>query len=389
MSATATVDDAYLKRIGAFGRPLSEGTTPLEKTQKNRLERERQTALREVASLSRFSPESIKGMWDYHEQYGDLSVKKLSESVAESTMPQLLRYGVSAFMFDAYAAVPTIYPDLVRVVQSGGAEELYAPLYGPELPQAIAPGQEYGDSRLMGLDVHVPNSKYGRLLSVEKELISDDQTGQIVTRSADMGERMRYVEEAQVIQAIKAGGPQGYTTAIGNLAASPGQISQPMIEAADIALQQMTDPLGNLMLVMPDTILVGPSDKFTAAVLLQSSLQPSVPGAAGQTASTASSGSTGWTMAVNPLQGLYSLKVSRFMNLTAGYQPTTGLDSTHGSWFLMETKKSAVFQDRTALAVVQEAIDSGGSFEKDVYRYRVDRRFAAAVIEARYIYRGN
>ena len=76
---------------------------------------------------------------------GDLSIRKLSEAVSETQLVSLLRYGVQNFLFDAYAQVNVIYPDLVRVVQSGGAEELYAPLYGPELPKKVAPGQEFGD----------------------------------------------------------------------------------------------------------------------------------------------------------------------------------------------------------------------------------------------------
>jgi hypothetical protein len=376
--------EAYLRAIGAFGRPLSEGRkTDVEEQHRYHLKRSETRALKEVAAKTHFPAEEVQALWKAA-KYGDMSIRKLSEAVSEFQLPQLLRFGVQNFLFDGYASVPVIYPDLVRVVQSSGAEELYAPLYGVELPKNIAPGQEFGDSRLQGLDVHVQNLKRGRMLTVERELVDDDRTGQIVTRAGQLGERMRYVEEQDVILAITGG---SYTTAIGNITgtglATPayGQLSQPLIEAADIALEGMLDPLGNKMLVLPDTLLVSSADKFNAAKLLQSALQPSVPGAAGQTANTASSGGTGWTMTVNPLQGLYNLKVSRFM-------PTTGgLDGIHGQAYLMEAKKSLVFQDRDALEVVQEAANSGGSFERDLYRYRARRRYAAALIESRYVFR--
>lgn len=377
------ITDAELRAAGVFGTVLVEdgrnpvGTTRLQERQRNNLERSRLRVLKEVASGTRFPQEDVKGLWDYADRYGDLSIRKLSESVAETQLPQLLRFGVQNFLFDGYAAVPTIYPDLVRVVQSGGAEELYAPLYGVELPQTLAPGQEFGDSRLQGLDVHVPNTKKGRMLTIERELVDDDRTGQIVTRAGQLGERMRYVEEQDVIAAITGA---TYNTTIGNLNSGGGQLAQANIESADIALEEMTDPLGNKMLVMPDTLLVSSADKFNAAKLLQSALQPSVPGASGQTASTATSGGTGWTMTVNPLQGLYNLKVSRFL------ATSNGVDGTHGKAFLLEAKKSIVFQDRDALEVAQEATNAGASFERDVYRYRVRRRYAAAVIESRYLY---
>lgn len=370
------VNDAYLKQIGAFGHTLREGDSELEKRQRNQLERSRVRVLKEVAAGTRFAADDIKGIWEYQDKYGDMSIKKLSEAVAETQLPQLLRFGVQNFLFDGYAAVPVIYPDLVRVVSSGGAEELYAPLYGVELPKLLGPGQEFGDSRLQGLDVHVPNGKRGRMLSVERELVDDDRTGQIVTRAGQLGERMRYVEQQDVTNAITGA---SYTTAIGNLNSGGGQLSQPFVEAADIALTEMLDPLGNKMLVNPDTLLVSVADKFNGAKLLNSALQPSVPGASGQTASTASSGGTGWTMTVNPLQGLYNLKVDRFM-------PTAGINSGFGKAFLLEAKKSIVFQDRDPLEVMQEAANAGASFERDIYRYRARRRYAAAVIESRYLY---
>ena len=70
-------------------------------------------------------------------------------------------------------------------------------------------------------------------------------------------------------------------------------------------------------------------------------------------------------MTTNPLQGLYTPKMSRFLSSNGG------LDGTHGHAYLLEAKKGIVFQERTALQVMQEAHNAGASFERDVYRYRV------------------
>jgi hypothetical protein len=48
-----------------------------------------------------------------------------------------------------------------------------------------------------------------------------------------------------------------------------------------------------------------------------------------------------------------------------------------------------VFQDRDPLELLMEARDSGMSFERDEYRWRVRRRYATDVIEYLYIYAGN
>lgn len=313
-----------------------------------------------------------------------LSVKKLREAVAESAFPTLLRSGVQNFLFDGYEQVAVIYPDLVRVVNSDKYEELYAPLYGAELPKQVNRGQKFEGSRLQGADVRLPNVKFGRMLEVERELVDDDQTGQIIQKASNMGERMRYVEELAVMNAILNA---TYTTAIGNVNSGGSRISQATIENASVALEEMRDPLGQLIMVQPDTILVSPSDKFEGAKLLQSALQPSVPGAANQTAGTATGGMTGWTMTMNPLQGLFALKVSRFLPSKAS--AVKGLDGVNGAAFLMQSKKSLVFQDRDPLEVQQEATNAGESFARDEYRWRVRRRFNTAVIESRYLYRIN
>jgi Mu-like prophage major head subunit gpT len=313
-----------------------------------------------------------------------MSVKKLREAVAETSFPTLLRSGVQNFLFDGYEQVAVVYPDLVRTVNSDKFEELYAPLYGAELPKQVNPSQRFEGSRLQGLDKRLRNIKFGRMLEIERELVDDDQTGQIIQKASTMGERMRYVEEMSVMNAILTA---PYTTTIGNVNSGGGQLSQANLEAATIALHLMKDPLGQLIMVQPDTILVSPSDEFNAAKLLQSALQPSVPGAAGQTANTASSGGTGWTMTMNPLQGLFGLKVSRFLPSSVG--STKGLDGTHGAAILMQSKKSLVFQDRDPLEVAQEAQNAGESFTRDQFRWRIRRRFNTAVIESRYLYRIN
>jgi len=302
----------------------------------------------------------------------DEAARELREAGAPSSLGQLFRYGIQQFMFDAYKTVPVVYPDIVQLRPSSNRQEWYAPLYGAEPPTEVAPGAPFDDSRIEGLDVTLVNKKVGRLVTMERELFDDDQTGQIVQRASKTGERVRYKEEQDVMSAIENA---TYTTAIGNRPATFGALSQSTLEAADIALMRMKDPLGNFMLVMPALLLVSTADKFNAAKLLNSTLQPSVPGQAGETASTASSGLTGWTMTINPLQGLYQLAVSRFLTLN--------------KWFLMEPRTSIPFQERDPLEIVQEMPLSGMSFSNDIYRWRVRRRYQVAVIESRYIYRGN
>ncbi len=297
--------------------------------------------------------------------------EKLREATPASALGQLYRFGVQQFMFDAYKSVPVVYPDIVSVIPSSNRQEWYAPLYSPELPDELAPGAPFGDSRVQGLDTVLINKKVGRIFSMPREAMDDDQTGQLAKRPAKMGERVRYKEEFDVMAALRGA---TYSSTIGNAPASNVALGQAALEAADIALQKIRDPFGQRILVMPSYLLVSTTDKFNAAKLLNSALQPSIPGGSGETIGDAASGQTGWTMTVNPLQGLYKLGVSRFLGA--------------GDWFLLEERTSIPFQERDPLSVVQEDPNSGKSFENDLNRWKNRRRYQVAVLESRYICAG-
>jgi len=324
---------------------------------------------------------------------------QLREAIPETAFGQLLRAGIQNIANQWYKNVPVIYPDLVQEVASDKRQEWYAPLYRPQLPKQVNNGGEFEESNMKGVDREIVNFKFGRIESFERELFDDDQTGQIKTRAGQMGENVKILEEIYVAGKLSGAAftfgditvpASDYTTtdstgaavngvysvAVGNRPVAFGALGQTTLESADIALHNMLDPLGNRMMVLPNTLVVSTADKFNAAKLLNSTLQPSVPGTAGSTTiSNAPSGATGWTNTVNPLQGLYDLKVNRFL--------------TSGSWYLMEAKKGLIFQRRDALEVVQELPASGQAFSQDAYRFRTRVRFGVEWVECRFTYQGH
>lgn len=309
----------------------------------------------------------------------------LREANAETSFGQLLRYGVQHYLFDAYQQVETVMQSLYESRPSNNRQEWYAPLWGAEVPEDVDAGGKFSDSRIRGLDVVVENKKVGRMLSIERELVDDDQTGQIVQRASLLGQRMRYKEELDGILELinakdKSTGAElaGYTTGIGNKGTNAA-LSMAELEAAAIALRKMKDPLGNFMLVNADTVAAGPDEEINLYKLLNSAYQPAVPGAAG-TGIDASSGQTGWTLTTNWLQGKYTPVISTFF----AHADVNGA----GYWYVMQAKRGAVFQERDPLEVVQENPLSGQAFEYDSYRYRVRRRYKHKVIEPRFIYQG-
>jgi len=316
---------------------------------------------------------------------------RLREANAESAFGQLLRAGIQTYALNAYNTVPVVYPDLVTEVSSKRYQEFYAPLYRPNLPKLVQRGQKFQDNPIAGLDRVLTNFKFGMLESFERELFDDDQTGQIKNRASQMGENFKIMEEIYVMGKIIGTGhtvqgvevppditfsdtvPVGatgngtYNTGKGNRPATFARLQQTTLESADIALMNIQDPLGNKFLVSPNTLLVSSTDKFVAAKLLNSTLQPSVP--------SATAGSTGYVMTINPLQGLYKLLVSRFLTTKA--------------WILGDPKKCLVFQRRDPLEIVQEHPASGQSFEIEAYRFKSRSRLEVGMIDSRFLWEGN
>lgn len=316
---------------------------------------------------------------------------RLREANAESAFGQLLRAGIQTYAINSYQTVPVVYTDLVTEIASRRFQEYYAPLYRPNLPKKVDRGQEFQDNPVVGLSRVLTNVKFGMIESFERELFDDDQTGQIKNRASQMGENFKIMEEIYVILKVTGAGgvvqgvqvdpdvsfsdvvPAGatgngtYNTSKGNRSAAFARLSQANLETADINLMSITDPLGNKFLVSPNTLLVSTLDKFVGAKLLNSTLQPSVP--------SASQDATGFTMTINPLQGLYKLLVSRFLPAK--------------SWYLGDFKKALVFQRRDPLEILQENPASGVSFSAEVYRFKSRSRFEVGIVESRFIYQGD
>lgn len=324
---------------------------------------------------------------------------KLQEA-AETTFGNFLRLGINAMAADyfAWAGGDTVFQDLVDERPSRSYAEFYGPMYGGQLPKPVERSGRYASSYFKGTDSMIVNLKFGRLYEFEQELWEDDKTGQIRQRAAEIGQGMRIVQEMWFTARL-TGAAQTFPEDItvpeptvlsqvyrsnlfsateGNQAAAAGtRLSQPALEEASIAMMKARDPLKNRILTKMDTLVVSIDDMFTAAKLINSTLQPSTPGTssqvlAGNTVAAGPNagvpgGSTGWINTINPLYGLYKLKVARY------------LPKYH--WYLGQAKKGIIFQNREPMSVVQENPTSGESFSHDVLVFRVKARWEMDWIE--------
>lgn len=304
-------------------------------------------------------------------------IADLYEANAETTFGFLLRGAVQEFANDAYNDLPVIYPNFVTEVTSRRRSETYGGLYRPALPKQVDAGEKFQDTSFKGFEREIVNYKFGHIETFERELFDDDQTGQIRSRSANLGEGFRIFEEIYVLSRLfgLARSEEGvevpastynsgnvFTTTIGNRPATFGVLSSTTLEAAHVALRGIKDPLGRKFLVIPTVLIVSPVDEFKAWTLINSPWQ------AWNTTNTLSH-------MVNPLQGRYTPYASPFVPSYA--------------WMIGDPKRGFVYQRRDPMEIVQENPQSGNSFIQEVYAFRARERFEADWIEPRFCYLGN
>lgn len=349
---------------------------------------------------------------DFPVQRNDFSWKSVAqkfgttikEADSSSLFTQVLRAGVQTLVNSAYQVVDTSYEEWVHVVPSSKDTELYAPLHGISFLREIGAGEKYPEAHAAGLDIKLKNRKYGTSYAIQKELLEDDQTGQFNQQASLMGEYAKLAHEVLCMAKLasvsgaayadmsvpasetKPSDEANYPRATSAAPLVGGGATRPVtftaltgaaIQSGLIALMNQKNKLGLKMMVRPDRLIIGPQYQFDAKVLLNSAWYPSVP--------SATAGATGWTNSENVLKGIVDLTVSRFM-----FKNNGTVDGSSNAWYLVDSKVPwFVLQVRQGAEVQQENPQSGDSFEKDEFRFKVSLRGNADYIDPRFSWQGN
>jgi phage major head subunit gpT-like protein len=346
-------------------------------------------------------------------KFGHPSVDScLREADSATSFTQVLRAGIQQAVNASYETVPTTWETWAHTVNSERDTELYAPLHGISFLREVGKQEIFSESYAAGLDIKLQNRKYGQIFSVERELLEDDQTGQFAKMSGLLGEYAKYCWE--VIAYAKLAGtfsgsvkanyqgliipntetqPSNETNYPYAAATAPFQgggynkpasftiLGQTGIQNGFIALMGQKNLLGLYMNVNPNRLLISPVNRFAAAILLNSSFYPSVTGTV--------AGTTGAPFAINPIESIASLTISRFMftNLSGSVGQVS--PNSH-AWYLVDDSKPFFeMQIRESASIMQEAPNSGESFNRDVIRFRLVQRGNGDFIDPRFVWQGN
>ncbi|MBL0233235.1 MAG: hypothetical protein IPQ08_06180 [Chitinophagaceae bacterium] len=319
--------------------------------------------------------------------------RSLREANSELQFGQLLRAGVQNIFNDIYQSVEVTYDAAVREAGSNKRQEFYAPLERAGFPKRVERGAPFPETSFKGLDLELINLKWGVMLAIEKELIDDDMTGQIVQRAQQLAENARIFENAYVWTRMfnksgvsldgeplplsstyatpyadaTAGGIHGSGRGVNSLAtASSARLSQSSIQAGWILAKKMLDQSGRPMAVLPSILAVSPQDIFFAETLMGSDYNPSKASTA-----TGDDGKVSGNMSINPIKQLVGIVADRFI-------------ADYGA-MLIDAGKGFVFQRRDATELVQENPTSGPAFSQEVFRYKERARWEADFIDPKFM----
>ena len=331
--------------------------------------------------------------------------RKMREAASLNGFPQLARAGVQvAFNNAVMAYTDTTYGEWTHTIASDKDTELYAPLHGISFLQERGPNGKFIETSIAGLDLSLKNREFGQILSIDQNLLDDDQTGQLAQLAGELAEWTQLLKEvwaygklasvsgmsyaglnipisetkpsyesnypyAQASAPLKGGGfnrPASFTT-----------LTQAAVQTGIITLLSQLNLLGLKMVVSPKLLTVSPAHQFDAAILMQSSLNPSQVGT--------SSGVIGGAYSINPIKTILDVNVSRFVFNNSGV--ATG-NST--AWYIMDkTHPWFVDQEREPGSVIMENPESGESFDRKVVRHRLDIRLNMDFIDPRFIWLGS
>lgn len=325
--------------------------------------------------------------------------KKLRESDSVTAFPGVLRAGVQSIVNSIYETVEVTFSDWAHAVTSTKLEELYAPIQGIGFPSQVGEAEVYPEVGAAGLDIKLRNRKFGTMLSVNKELMEMDQTGQFQKQAGLLGEYAKQVLEVYCYGKLASVSGAKYanisipvsetkpadeatypwsTSLVGggsNRPAAYASLNQAELQKGIIALMNQLNILGLKMSVNPRRLLISPHYRFDAAVLLNSGWYPT----------GATAGSTGSVGAINPLQGILDLTTSRFM-----FDHTGSVNADSKAWYIVDDSKPFfVCQVHTPAEVMLENPASGQSFDRDIVRFKLRTIANADFIDPRFAYRGS
>jgi hypothetical protein len=320
---------------------------------------------------------------------GSYGFKEAGDAVDTSVFSNITGQIVYNAILEPGKSPALVLTNLVRTIPTSLLDgEKIAGITGiGDLAETVAEGAEYPHVGLGEDYINTPaTEKKGAIVSLTKEAIFADRTGDLLNQAQRLGEFLAINKEKKLADMIgdvnvtthrykwkgtsyaSYGAPAsgGWT----NLKGSNGLTDWSNIDAAVQLLNEMVDPFtGEPILMVANQILVCPEKEMAAKRILNATEIRVGDGAS----------STTQTVAANPVSGQYQLASSIFLKnrLVAASQVGT-------NWYIGDFNKAFGFMEVFPLTVVQAPANSHEDFHRDIVsQYKASYRGAAVVLNPR------
>lgn len=312
--------------------------------------------------------------------------KDFKEAMSTSAFPKITGALINKKVQEAYDLEYGIGDMLVTKVQSSVKDETIVGFGADNAMKEVAEGIDYEEGSITEKYHKIKNVKFGRIISLTKEMVAFDQTGQMMLRAQQIGEAAKSSRENTIMNAVleltstglrAAWRPAGSAVTLYSNTSNDPYTSGTLDNLGAITLADETDLADALALFSQFTDEQGLPMRVTPKILL-----------------------TGLSLKAIANQVCYSgqsVKLTAPEGVKNIFTGTQALDTTFidqqlatTAWFYGDFKKQFVYTEVWPLQVEQQGRDSEQSFNADVIsRYKVGYYGGCGAVSNRYVVKGN
>jgi hypothetical protein len=295
----------------------------------------------------------------------------LYESLDSTAFPKATAALIHKKVIDGYNNIPGIGDMLVTRVPSSLKQETIVGFNAAEGPKQVLEGMPYEDSSISEKYVTITNRKFGRLISVTEEAIMFDQTGQLLQRAYQIGEKAAYYREKEIVECVIDSNttswyPSGsatdfYSSTNGNtVSGGGGVINETTLQLVKNLIDDQTDSNGDFVLIdQRGMVLLVPPELEVEAWQIMNATDYGVRGA------HISTGTNTTPMDYFPVPNYYR---GRYRVLSSPFL------STATSWYLGDFKRDFWWTEVYPIQIQQKQSDED-KFHRDVVAHYKVRYF--------------
>lgn len=321
------------------------------------------------------------GSLDYH------STQDVSEAMTSAGFPTIVGQLIHPRIQQEFEPYAKTVADLTFEVDSNRKTENHVGFGSTDSFELVRENTMYEEAQILERVANISNYKYGKIISVTMEMVMFDQTNQVLTRARNIGKKggqhyHRFVIERAcdiAANALNESTSQGLVVDgtrrsmyendhsawdyVANDNLNGTALGDTGLEEAIILLSKMQDDKGDVIMTMPDVLLVPVALEATAKKLLGSPLQYNTS-----------------NNAINPYQNAFKIISSVYID--------SGASAT--AWWLGDFKSQLLTQWVYRMRTEANNRPSQKSFDSDVVaQFKAGYFVGVGNTDYRYVVKGN